>query len=657
MSVRDIIQAAAGQGGDKLFVEDVFSTYLYTGNASTQTITNGIDLAGEGGLVWIKNRVADASHGLFTTDFGTTSFLISNNTGGLLSSPADRDVTSYNSDGFSLGPQQAISVNGSGTTYASWTFRKAPKFFDVVTYTGTGSARTVAHNLGSVPGMIIVKATSRTGAWLTYHRSLGATQNLKLNLTDSASTLTEFWNDTEPTDAEFTVGTNINVNESGASYVAYLFAHDAGGFGDTGDENVVSCGSFTTDGSGNATVDLGWEPQYVMYKASSTTSSWFVQDNMRGFTVDQASPFLAPNLGNAEFAGTSPYVSVTNTGFKVNGANLGLNNTTRIYLAIRRPMKTPESGTEVFAPVAYTGTNVDNRLVDTGIITDMAMARMRTGVSEVIGSFRVADRLRGNVYSTTEDPFAEVFDADSFMTPTAGVGNSFSAMNGFGVGNDGTALLNQSSTAQLAYGFKRAPGFFDMVAYTGTGVNTNITHNLGVAPEFMIIKSRNTTNTDWAVYFGDPTKYVTLNGASAQATDPSYWNNTNPTESTFRVGTNLDVNQSGATYIAYLFGSIPGISKIGSYVGNGSTQTINCGFSSGARFVLIRRVNTFGNWFVWDTARGIVSGNDPYLMFNSRLMENSSYDSVDPDPSGFVVNQNAISINSSGDTFIFYAVA
>jgi hypothetical protein len=128
--------------------------------------------------------------------------------------------------------------------YASWTFRKAEKFFDIVTYTGDGvDNRQIPHNLGSVPGMIIVKATSSGDQWPVYHQSLG-TGAVRLNLTNSYNSADLWWK-TTPTDSHFTVYGGGEVNVSSIEYVAYLFASDAGGFGDDGSESIIKCGSYT----------------------------------------------------------------------------------------------------------------------------------------------------------------------------------------------------------------------------------------------------------------------------------------------------------------------------------------------------------------------------------------------------------------------------
>jgi hypothetical protein len=227
------------------YIEDVFSTWLYTGNGSTQTITNGIDLAGKGGLVWCKQRSGTAySHALYDTARGARNILFSNLTDAQNNLVSGYGLTSFNSTGFSLGLD--YFENAASQTYASWTFRKQPKFFDIVTYTGNEvSGRQISHNLGAVPGCIIVKAIDRVDNWGVYHRSQGATRFGNLQNTDPFTTSSAYWNNTEPTSTVFTIGNQGAVNNNGTQYVAYLFAHNAGGFGLTGTDNVISCGSYT----------------------------------------------------------------------------------------------------------------------------------------------------------------------------------------------------------------------------------------------------------------------------------------------------------------------------------------------------------------------------------------------------------------------------
>ena len=228
-------------------------------------------------------------------------------------------------------------------------------------------------------------------------------------------------------------------------------------------------------------------------------------------------------------------------------------------------------------------------------------------------------------------------------------------MDGVTLGNDsaGNRGINLTTDTYINWFFKRAPGVFDVVCYTGTGINPNtIYHSLGVVPELLIAKSR-TAVGDWYVFHTASGKYFKLNttGASAGDLSPSV------TSTSFN-GAPAQVNNPGERAVAYLFATKAGISKVGSYTGNGSTQTINAGFTTGARFVLIKRTDSVGDWFVWDTVRGIVEGNDSRLSLNTTAEEVTNEDSIDADTSGFVVNQvAATSINVTSATYIFLAFA
>jgi hypothetical protein len=315
-------------------IAEAFSTDLYTGNGGTQTITNGIDLSGEGGLTWIKSRSAATDHQLFDTERGATKELISNSTA---AEATDADtLTAFNSDGFSIGADS--SVNTSAATYVSWTFRKAPKFFDVVTYTGDGVAgRTVAHNLGSVPGMIIVKRTSGVASWRVYHRGIDASAPedywLQLNQTSSRTgPSANIWDSTAPTINNFYVAVSDTINGSGEAYVAYIFAHD------TDDGSMVQCGSYTGNGSATGpVVTLGWEPQWLLVKQATASGAWVVHDNKRN-TANPRNSYLLPNDSQAEVTSANLAVDFNSTGFQLKGGGFAINQSggTYIYMAIRK---------------------------------------------------------------------------------------------------------------------------------------------------------------------------------------------------------------------------------------------------------------------------------------------------------------------------------
>tara|TARA_R110001599_G_C11917804_1_gene628171 strand:- start:21 stop:644 length:624 start_codon:yes stop_codon:yes gene_type:complete len=206
--------------------------------------------------------------------------------------------------------------------------------------------------------------------------------------------------------------------------------------------------------------------------------------------------------------------------------------------------------------------------------------------------------------------------------------------------------------------WKRAPGYFDAVAYSGTGTERGVPHNLGVTPEMAWIKARDFAGKEWFVHHTGLTSWAKVLQLQSTGTESSGDTGGNlPTATTFPVNASSNVNGSGYNYIAYLFASLPGISKVGSYTGNGTSQNIDCGFTSGARFVLIKNASQSDNWMVYDSVRGIVSGNDPYLRLNSTAAEYTSGDHIDPYSGGFAATSNDPSTNRTGNTYIFYAIA
>ena len=198
-----------------------------------------------------------------------------------------------------------------------------------------------------------------------------------------------------------------------------------------------------------------------------------------------------------------------------------------------------------------------------------------------------------------------------------------------------------------------------MVCYRGTDANTTQTHNLGIAPELIIVKCRSVSGA-WQVYSSAlaNTEYLLLNTTAAKTTGATRWNSTTPTSTVFSLGTALEVNALSETYVAYLFATVAGVSKVGSYTGTGATLTVNCGFTTGARFVLIKRTDSTGYWYVWDSARGIVAGNDPYLVLNSTAAEVTTTDWVDTAASGFELSNSVGNlVNVAGGTYIFLSVS
>ncbi len=640
------LTAAAGNaGGDNLYVEDVFSTYLYEGDGqSNRDIVNGIDLSNNGGLVWLKTRSTSYNHFLNSPSDITGYAQLPLTAAWTTSS----NLVTFNDDGFRI-PIAYSGANASNSTssMASWTFRKAEKFFDVVTWTGDGNAATqISHSLNSTPGAIIVKKTSATGNWSVYHSYLGTGNYLRLEQYFGDTTDADYF--PEVTDSYFRPGSDNHVNESGQSFVAYLFASDAGGFGDDGDENIIKCGSYTGTGS-LVDVNVGFEPQFVIVKSAdfgNSDTDWFIIDTMRGFTFEPNTNYefkaLRANESSAEAA--QGRCGLTSTGFVAGPIDAtGASGRNYVYIAIRRPMKTPESGTEVFA----VGTNQEVPSATSGFYSgfpvDMAIKRIITASQ----SNRVFDRLRGAKALVTSTTAAET-----------GFGAAeFDHQNGWYYDDD------SANTNDYSWMFKRATGFFDVVAYTGDGTaSRQITHNLGAAPELLIVKGRSTTNNGWQTWHkalpddGAWASNVFLNSTDSYGGFQRFDGAATQTAAYFTTGNNGEPNTSSQTYIAYLFATLDGVSKVGSYTGTGSNVDVDCGFSAGARFILIKRTDSASQWYLWDSKRGIVAGNDPWIELNNTNAQNSGQDAIDPLASGFTVTA-AADVNQPSGTYIFLAIA
>ena len=354
---------------------------------------------------------------------------------------------------------------------------------------------------------------------------------------------------------------------------------------------------------------------------------------------------LAPNSAAAEIADSaSPnYIVPSATGFSGPTAGLLNDSSTYIYIAIRRgPMKVPTDATKVFIPVAQT-TNT-NAVVTTNFPVDLVINSDRPG-----GQRNWWDRLRGKTVDLQVTTSAELnYSPNGFAFDS-----NVNVVDSFNNGNTGVS--------EIYWNMRRAPGFFDVVCYTGTGVRPlQLNHNLGAVPELMIVKIRATAAQPWFVYSSalGNTNYLNLNTAAASATSISAWSNTTPTSTTFTVGDFDAVNGStNYTYVAYLFATCPGVSKVGSYTGTGATQTINCGFTGGARFVLVKDINPgYGGWALVDTARGMVAGTDPFISLNNQSAESNS-NNIYTVAGGFQLVSSNLNFNASGYQYIFLAIA
>ena len=466
-NIRNALMQAAGTAasGGATYVEDVFSNTLYVGNGSgtLNTITTGLDLADKGGAVWIKGRdMGTGNHALYDSERGDSSsvhsykWLVPNETYEENNGSANLfQLHSLTSTGFKV--QYTNTINEADRKFASWSFAKQTGFFDVVKYTGNGSARTISHNLGSVPGCIICKSTSATADWITYHNGANKGTNaqkyhFKLNGTNAKALDNDIWDNTQPTATEFSLDTGPNAN--GTEYVAYLFASGADSasqiFGDDGDEAIIKTGSVTTTSGGALSVNCGFEPQWIMIKIESDTGGWYMMDTMRGLVSTSISSGTKSFLANTDAVedGISNW-GVNATGFT--GSYGGAADIDLIYIAIRRgPMKEPSAGTDVYAG-DKADTSVAPMLVS-NFPVDLVFPWRRT---DITNTNKVAARLLGNNMLNADDTAAAYADSDS----------DFDFQNGY-------YSWAANNTVYWGNMFRRYPKVFDTVVYEGNGNNS-----------------------------------------------------------------------------------------------------------------------------------------------------------------------------------------
>ena len=284
----------------KTYLDDVFSTFVYKGNNTARSINNGVNLSGEGGMVWTKIRnqsyygpIADTERGIVNGATKVLSPSSSDAQGDYANTSGNQGITSFNSNGYSLGADGSSAVyNSNNNTFTSWTFRKAPGFFTCLTYVGNGTAgRQISHDLKSKPGFILIKRTDGAAKWIVYHHDTGASKSANLNNTNAFETDTYSFNQTEPTSTNFTLGeyyTNVNNEE----YVAYLFA---GGestaatarsvdFDGSNDGLTVPNSSDFSFGSGDFTVE-GWVKLDQNTNQNALVGVWRYQNGRRSWTI------------------------------------------------------------------------------------------------------------------------------------------------------------------------------------------------------------------------------------------------------------------------------------------------------------------------------------------------------------------------------------
>ena len=323
-----------------------FQSVLWTGNQSTQAITFDGSEDMQPDFVWIKQRADDGySHELFDVVRGVTKYVCADTNAA--EATGSTTLTAFGSDGFTLGADTVVNKNTK--TYVSWNWKAGTSFsndasstsvgtidssgsintaagISILTYTGTGSAGTIAHGLGAVPKWIFTKDTDNSNAPYVYLEGAGNTHGLRLSTTDVKEDDNTLWNDTTPTSSVFSVGSNTGSNRSSNPIIAYIWSEIKG---------FSKFGSYIGNGNANGTFAfLGFKPAFVMVRDPGNAENWLMYDNKRpGYNLNNN--HLMANTIDTEVASSANTMDLLSTGFKVRSSNNGLNRSgaTFFYMA------------------------------------------------------------------------------------------------------------------------------------------------------------------------------------------------------------------------------------------------------------------------------------------------------------------------------------
>tara|TARA_Y100001938_G_scaffold125848_1_gene177215 strand:- start:85 stop:2640 length:2556 start_codon:yes stop_codon:yes gene_type:complete len=489
---------------------------------------------------------------------------------------------------------------------------------------------------GKISNLRLVKGTAvYTSAFRPPTKPLTNITNTKLLCCNNSST----------TGSTVTTGT-ITASGSPTASTDSPFDDPAGFvFGDAEDQNVIKCGSYVGNGNNDGvTVELGWEPQYILVKCTDLGENWYIMDSMRGIiSGGPGEPNLIPNSDTNE--SIISQIDLTPTGFKCANSDDKINGDGHdyIYVAIRRPDgyvgKPAEAGTDVFAMDTGAGSSTIPNF-DSGFVVDMALAKPPAATE----NWYLGTRLQGS----------------SLMYPNTS-GAEVSATHHTYDSNVGWNKDSGWDSSDQSWMWKRHAGF-DVVTAKG-GQNKRIAHSLNKIPEMYWVKNRDAAE-NWTVYHkglnsgtNPENRYIIINSHGEESgSDTSAWNSFVPTSTHISFGTmNSTGGNSSHNYLVMLFASVDGISKIGYYDGSNSAQTITTGFQP--RFAIIRRVENTDHWFVLDTLNGWGSGNDHRLRLSLATAEGTGSDYGAPTSTGFSLTGNMASTNTSGGKYIYYAHA
>ena len=650
----------------------VHATVIYTGNGGTNNVTG---LSFKPDIVWIYNRdrsgespkIYDSSRGVHKYFYTNQAQTAQNYSTGL---------QSFNNNGFTLGSE--TNSNYTGDAHAAWCWKvnggttstnsdgsnnstvqvNQAQGISIIQYTTVGSnTATVGHGLGTTPEVVIYKNLDSTGGVHFYTTVIDGSMDY---LTITSNTGAKSDSSTQ----QFTSSTiTMESGGSGNDFIAYAFKEKAG---------YSKFGTYSGTGVLDAPnpVVTGFEPAWVIIKVTNDSSAgayWVLVDNKRE-TVNPRHKMARVGAGGDEWEGDANSVTFHSNGFSVNGSYTATNASgkTYFYMAFAGPSSaaTPTLSNS-FEVQTYTGnSNYEAKTVTYGFEPGFIWNKARNGGH----SWGVVDSLtwekshykQSDNSNQVSDFTSNSWDAVREITSTGAVmhapctwncTNTYVSYAWKTTHRNGT--INTTGSINATVAANPAAGF-SVINYKGAGADATVGHGLNSAPEFIIAKANTGgSGNNWAVYHKDiaGNDYgLILDHTNAQTSGRDYWNNTAPTSSVVHLGDGAEsgsTNDGGRGYSMYCWHSVTNYSKVGSFTGNGGTNNINVGFQPD--FVLMKRIDSTGNWQIFDSVRGAGYEVYPNLSDQEYTSGGNSFNST-----GFAPQSNG-SWNTNGGTYIYVA--
>ena len=642
-----------------------FNTVLYSGTGSTQSIT-GVGFKPD--WVWIKRRDGAENHYLQDSSRGSTQQIYSNLTNAQFNETTA--VTSFDSDGFTMGSYNGI--NNSGETYVAWCWKanggttssntdgtnitstvqvNAKAGFSIVQFTTPGTfngSNTVGHGLGSTPDAIFVKRTDGVEDWYVYHQAAGLNKASRLNSTINYTNATYLFGTVNSTvfNPNYTSATSL-VN------IAYCFKSIAG---------YSKFGSYTGNGT-TQVVNTGFKPGWIMIKSTAGNDNWRLYDTARGIT---AGGFLEPNRSDADDTSNAPNINILSNGFEITagGTTVGnnVNGNLYTYYAFASDQSAAPVLADSFANKLYNGTGNELTVSGLGFQPSMSWLKTRNAANE------------WNLYDNVRGPFNKIKSNTTSAQEITGALSGF-YIDGFTLRGSGYSL-NQAGQNNISYNWKASPvptintdgtiqsvvsanqaSGFSIVGWTGDGsASATVGHGLSGTPDFIMLKDL----TDVGGWNGAQVGLASNEGIGLQSSAAAFtgmggnggitYANLSATNFGFATGSSgVDsVNKNGNQYIAYCWKSVAGFSKMASYSGTGSSNPIT-GLGFSPNWVMIKSSTSVENWAIFDTSRG-----SNVLYANTDSAE-SAFSTFTFDSDGFTVPAASGMTNGSGQTYIYMA--